>query len=174
MNVEIVKGVIDNLSEYGVAYKKKHRCLKKTCVFVSCTPCILFSTFVRIIYCPFQCIFNKEVKYNPIISCLIDSKLSMASDNCIYMSIKGVDETMKLPIMPLLTNEQEIEVILYAADVIKKTKKIPNQYSISDFICILMFKHAAIDTAQCTPAAVLDAMIQIESKFNTQSLNCSY
>lgn len=155
MNFQIVKDVIDNISETGVAYKEKNRGVQKTCVLVMCTPCIVFSTITRIISCPFQCIFNRDVGCNPCVACLTDSTLTMPSDKCIYTSYRNVDEILKLPIIPPLTNEEELEILRYAALTIGKTKNVKHRYAISDFVKTLMFKHHSITLGECTPLALL-------------------
>lgn len=60
-----LKNAIDNISTTGIAYENKHHATSKGLFLLSYTPCIVYSVVVRMISCPFQFIFNKDVSCNP-------------------------------------------------------------------------------------------------------------
>jgi len=132
--MDIAKIAIDNIASTGVAYRMKNRTITKGMIVLTCTPCILFSGLIRVIYCPFQYFCNKDVFCNPVTSCLIDSKTTMSSDKCIYDAINNADAIFETPFNITLTNEEEIEVLKYAASIIHTTPNLQNRYAIANFV----------------------------------------
>jgi hypothetical protein len=152
--MNIAKKAIDNIASTGIAYKEDHRSTKKCMVLAICTPCIIFSGFVRLISCPFQCLFNRDVSCNPVFACLTDSSLTMPSDECVFSSLNSVDDVVTLPIM---TDEEQIEVLKYAANAIQNnTPIIKHRYAIATFVQPIMFTQTL--SVNSTPSSVIVAV----------------
>lgn len=159
--MDIAKIAIDNIALKGVAYKIKNRTVTKGMIMLTCTPCILFSGLIRVISCPFQCFFNKDVFCNPFYACLADSKLTMSSDKCIYEAIRNADAIVKSPLNITLTNEEEIEVLKYAASIIRSTPNLQNRYAIANFVESIMLKQTK--EVNSTPCSVIKAVLKLSS-----------
>lgn len=155
------KKIIDNISSTGVAYEMNHRSTTKCMVLATCTPCIIYSVFVRLVSCPFQCICNHDVGCNPVFACLTDSKITIPSDNCINTAIVSVDSVSKSASALQLTDAEEIEVLKYAANMIKNnTPIIKHRYAIADFVKPIMFKQTRM--VNSTPSSVIIAVENIQ------------
>lgn len=160
--MDIAKTAIANIASTGVAYEMKHRTATKGLVFLSCTPCIIFSVLTRLISCPFQCLFNKDVSCNPAFACLIDSMLTMPSDRCVYEAVKNVDIVVKSPLTIPMTDDEEIEVLKYAASMIRTTTNIKHRYAIANFVEFIMLKQTK--EVNSTPSSVITAAEKLSSK----------
>lgn len=174
--MDIVKTAIDNISSTGIAYKNNHRTATKGLVLLSCTPCIIFSGLIRLLSCPFQCLCNKDICWNPIGACLIDSHLTMPSDRCIISAVEKVDIIIRTPISDIpMTLYEEIEVLKYAASMIQTTTNIRNRYAIANFVKYIMLKHST--EVNSTPASVIIAAEKLSApqrRLIRQSLHGTY
>lgn len=163
--LKIAKSAIDNISSTGIAYEITNRKTTKCLLFLSCTPCVLFSTLTRIVSCPFQCLFNRNVSCNPFLACMTDSSLTFKSDDCICSAISAADKVVKTTAVLTLTEEEEIEVLIYAAKIIQCTPLIKCRYSIADFVKPIILKQTLFVSS--TPANVIksaeEAMSSIKS-----------
>lgn len=151
--LKIAKSAIDNISSTGIAYEITNRKTTKCLLFLSCTPCVLFSTLTRLVSCPFQCLFNRNVSCNPFLACMTDSSLTFKSDDCICSAISAADKVIKTTAVLTLTEEEEIEVLIYAAKKIQCTPLIKDRYSIADFVKPIILKQTLF--ASSTPANVI-------------------
>lgn len=151
--IKIAKSAIDNISSTGIAYEIKHRKTTKCLLLLSCTPCVLFSTFARLLSCPFQCVLNKNVSCNPFLACLTDSVLTFKSDECICTAVSAADKVVKTTEVLTLTEAEEIEILIYAAKSIQNTPLMKYRYAIADFVKPIILKQTLFVSS--TPANVI-------------------
>lgn len=137
------KLLIDNIVSNGHNYKDDKRIVKNLLFPIQCLPCIFFSTVVRIILCPVQCLFNEKMRCNPCFSLLVDSSASMNSDKCICNRWDNINEKNTIQ-MNGLSNDDMMIIISYAAEKIMSTKNIQTKYAISDLLSPIMYKFTYI------------------------------
>ena len=132
------KATIDFVIANGSVYINKNRKTTKCCLAISLTPCGIYSIVARIISCPFQCLFNPRISCNPLLACLSDSSITMASDKCISGSCDNVDKKRTVSVSMLDSVNQEI--IFYAAAKIQANDpKI--KYAITDAVHDIMRRY---------------------------------
>jgi hypothetical protein len=137
--VEAIKEIIDIIESKGNAYKHENRCQKKCGLTFLYIPCIFYSTTVRILICPFNCVFNKNTQCNPISSILIGTSVTLNSDKCIMNGCEKINEKYKITNLHL--NKMEVrEIVIYAANKIKTNTNMKTKYEIADYIGSLTFK----------------------------------
>jgi len=121
--VEAIKEIIDIIESKGNAYKHENRCQKKCGLTFLYIPCIFYSTTVRILICPFNCVFNKNTQCNPISSILIGTSVTLNSDKCIMNGCEKINEKYKITNLHL-----------------NKNTNMKTKYEIADYIGSLTFK----------------------------------
>jgi len=132
MTVARAKQIIDYTATHGTnkRYSKAKRIGNGVCLTICCSPCFIWSTVVRAVSCPFQCMFNSKVGCNPLAALLRDSCITTKSDECISTGFDSLDE--KLVVVTMENNHDNFEIILYAAAKIRATTDKRIWYAIAD------------------------------------------
>jgi hypothetical protein len=149
------KHVIDLIIEKGDNYKNKNRTVTKVYFSFCCLPCILYSTTVRILSCPFQCIFNNQTRCNPLAACLIGSCITDNSDVCLCATLDTIDEKHKIGYKDMLTREEKIEILNYISEKISTIQDVKIQYALCDYVSNLMI------CRNLTPDAIINKKYHI-------------
>lgn len=130
--VAVAKETIDWAISNGSLYVQQGRKRAKCCLTVCVSPCFAYSTFARLVSCPFQCLFNSRVSCNPIFACLTDSQITIPSDRCIQNVYKQVDE--KRTVNSSLNDAVNREIIKYAAAKIEAATNPKIKYVIAEAV----------------------------------------
>lgn len=147
------KLVIDNIAITGNNYANSNRVCLNLTFPIKCMPCLLYSTIVRLICCPFQCLLNRDVHCNPLFALLVDSNLSMNSDKCLFTKWKT--DNKKLHIDSKLLSEDECkELIVYASEKIEGVRIVKTKYSIADSVSDISYRLSF--RAYATPDHILN------------------
>lgn len=136
------KLVIDDIAKSGnnyvIANDINRKCLNLF-IPIECMPCIAYSTVVRIISCPFQCLLNRQTHCNPLASLLTDSTLTMNSDKCIFT--KWERNNKKQYIESHILNDNDCkELIVYTSKKIEEVNAIKIKYALADALTNVTYK----------------------------------
>lgn len=142
-SIEKIDLVVKNKSIYVYKYKT----INKSSTLLFCFPCILYSTCIRLVSCPFQCLTNKHTFCNPVTSCFIQSKISQQSDECVFNYLKECDKKIKIKNSYTIKDEEINEILKYASNKIQNTNEIKVKYAIAECVSDLI-KNKTVD---CTP-----------------------
>lgn len=150
--VEDAKKTIDLVTDARSPYITKSRPAGICWITVCCSPCFIYSTVMRIISCPIQCVCNSKIKCNPLAACLVDSCATSSSDNCIAVACTEVNK--KHAVSRCRTKDENMEIIKYAAAKILATSDIKVRYAITDVVAPVIRSLAFLK--EPTPALVLE------------------
>lgn len=158
-NWDVAKSIIDQVaSEQRVyRYSRGTRAGCCLCTTLCCSPCIVYSTVLRLLCCPVKCICGDH-GCNPLRALLSDSAATRKSDSCCHSAYCKVAEQRVVHMSPCM--ETNIRIILYAADKIRMAKDPLSQYAVADavavLVCILSRSLSNISLSSVTPVAVIE------------------
>lgn len=161
-DIKQAKKVIDDVIANRSIYVNTNRASKKMCIATCCSPCIFFSFVTRVLSCPFQCMFNPKTGCNPCIACVIDSRITQASDKCICNSCDEVDQ--KRIVLWSMYNEFNDQIILYAAEKIVEADDVVIKYAITD--CVISVVQFMSPVRDITPMTILALANQVRERIH--------
>lgn len=151
-SVRDAQKTIDEVVQSRTSYANKSRKSTICCLTICCTPCCLYSSIVRILSCPVQCMCNPRIRCNPLAACLTDSCLTSGSDSCITAACDQVNK--KNTVNRASTRAENLDIIKYAASKIIETQDMKIKYAVTDAVAPVLRTFAFLK--EPTPALVLE------------------
>jgi hypothetical protein len=133
-----VKSTIDKIIENkSLDVDTTPSVLKFTRCCICCSPCILYSTIIRIIACPIQCCTNEQTECDPISSCVIDNMFTIKSDKLIAAGYNNTKH--RFPYTSSLSEDDKNDIIDYIyAKFIDQSIDMKSKYLVLDYTSSLI------------------------------------